>query len=244
MDVLELFLALTSQVHQYGSEDQMRRFLPLGVQQDEIGNYYHKIGESSSMFAAHLDTLAYCQVEDVKHVIEDDDGRIRVRTDGNTILGADDRSGVLVLLYMIEKQIPGLYYFFIGEEVGRIGSQGISDIKPEYFKNYQRCVSFDRRGEGSIVSKQRQEISCSNSFVASLSNELMNVTDIEFFNDPNGVCTDSFSFLGLIPECTNISVGYYNAHSRKEYQDINYLKELCRGVSEVNWEGLPAEAHS
>ena len=39
-----------------------------------------------------------------------------------TILGADDKAGMVILLYMIEKKIPGLYYFFIGEEVGCIGS--------------------------------------------------------------------------------------------------------------------------
>jgi hypothetical protein len=44
-----------------------------------------------------------------------------ISTDGTTTLGADD-TGVSVLIWMMKHNIPGLYYFFIGEEVGCIGS--------------------------------------------------------------------------------------------------------------------------
>lgn len=64
------------------------------------------------MFTCHLDTCCHKQ-EFVNHVQDD---RF-IRTDGKSI-GADDKAGMVVLLYMIEKGIPGIYYFFIGEEVG------------------------------------------------------------------------------------------------------------------------------
>ena len=57
--------------------------------------------------------------------------------------------------------------------------------------------------------------------------------------DQGGVWTDSAEFVDVIPECTNISVGYYREHSNEEYQDIDYLESLCEVVTKVNWESLP-----
>ena len=239
MNVLEKFIELTKEIHSYGSEERMQSFLPEGIEQDEVGNYYLEIGQSRSIFTAHLDTVSDYDVEQVNHIVEEEDNRTIVRTDETTILGADDRSGVLVLLYMIENRIPGLYYFFIGEEVGRIGSQAIADLKPEFFSDYDRCISFDRRGFGSIISEQSGETCCSQTFVQELAYELSTNSSTEFCDDTFGSYTDSYSFTHLIAECTNISVGYSNAHWKTEFQDITYLEELCRAVVKVNWEALP-----
>ncbi len=48
----------------------------------------------------------------------------------------------------MNEKVPGLYYFFIGEEVGGIGSGKVArDYKNiEYLKEIKRCISFDRRG--------------------------------------------------------------------------------------------------
>lgn len=91
---------------------------------DEFGNLYKIVGDKySTMFACHLDT-ATSALTDVDHVI---DGDI-IKTDGTSILGADDKAGVTILMYMIENNIPGLYYFFLGEEVGCVGSKKTSRI--------------------------------------------------------------------------------------------------------------------
>ena len=44
----------------------------------------------------------------------------------NNILGADNKAGVSLMVNMIKNNIEGLYYFFIGEEVGTIGSSCLS----------------------------------------------------------------------------------------------------------------------
>jgi hypothetical protein len=49
-----------------------------------------------------------------------------ISTDGTTTL-EHDKAGVSVLIWMMKHNIPGLYYFFIGEEVGCIGS-GLAQI--------------------------------------------------------------------------------------------------------------------
>jgi putative aminopeptidase FrvX len=239
----EKFLQLTQYVHSYGFEDEMVGLLPDNIQKDEVGNYFLKIGESETMFTAHLDTVCGDNIQEVNHIAELIDGDAIVRTDHNTILGADDRTGVLIMMYMIEKMIPGLYYFFIGEELGRLGSEKIAKCTPEFFKAYKRCISFDRNGFGSVITHQGAERCCSPIFATALVNELTQHTGHQHFSDKFGSFTDSMSFSHnhLIPNCTNISVGYFDQHSVYETQNITYLEKLCQAVTKVKWEALPGD---
>ena len=93
------------------------------------------------MFTAHLDTATYA-LTDITHVFEGD----IIKTDGKSILGADDKAGVTVMLNMIENNIPVLYYFFLGEEVGCIGSRKVAEAqKIKKIEGINKVISFDRR---------------------------------------------------------------------------------------------------
>jgi hypothetical protein len=59
--------------------------------------------------------------------------------------------------------------------------------------------------------------------------------------DDTGVYTDSAEFVHVIPECTNISVGYYKEHTHFEHQDIDHLVRLCIAVCKIDWEILPTK---
>lgn len=234
MNIKKTFLKLTEYTTPNNVEYLIVRYLPNGIKMDEYGNYYLRLGKSRSMFTCHLDDVSW-NYEKINHVID----KNYIKTDGRTILGADDKAGVTVLLNMIYNKIPGTYYFFIGEESGMQGSNGILNIKKQWFiDNFDRCISFDRRGYGSIISSQIGMKCCSDIFVNSLKEQFDNL-DFIHRNDPNGIYTDSAAFIGIIPECTNISVGYFNEHSTREYQDISYLDKLCKNVLKINWEVLP-----
>ena len=240
MRITKKFLALTKFTYPHGKEHQLLHQLPEGYQEDGLGNYYIQIGETpSTMFTCHLDTADKTQTK-VKHVF---DGNI-IRTDGKSILGADDKAGMTVILYMIQKQVPGLYYFFIGEEVGCIGSRKLADTwtKTEFSKYIKKVVSFDRRGTDSIITYQMFGRCCSDEFAQELANR-MNATGnkMKMELDDTGILTDSAKFVRLVPECTNISVGYQNEHTGKESQDIEFLRRLCNTVVKVDWETLPVK---
>lgn len=237
MNVKKKFLKLTSKTYPHGTETELKNHLPTGIKEDGNGNYFIEIGNNpSTMFTCHLDTADRKQ-EKVKHVL---DGNI-IRTDGSSILGADDKAGMVVLLYMIEKNIPGLYYFFVGEERGCVGSSKLARVwsqRPE--SNYiTKCISFDRRGTDSVITEQLYGVCCSLDFAKDLSNRLNQVeSTFNYRPDPTGIYTDSAQFTSLISECTNISVGYYNEHSHSERQDIRHLEKLCEAVCKVDWESL------
>jgi len=233
MDIRRKFLKLTKKTYPYGTEDQLASHLPQGYFKDSHGNYYYKIGKSKTAFTCHLDTACKAQV-DVIHKFE----KNIISTDGKSILGADDKAGMTIILYMIEKRVPGLYCFFIGEEVGCIGSGGASD--DDMFKDYDRMVSFDRRGTKSVITHQSSKRCCSEDFAIELSKRL-NKHGMEMEPDNTGVYTDSAEFVSVIPECTNISVGYYKEHTCAENQDIDHLIKLCIAVTRIQWESLPTK---
>jgi len=233
--VFETFLRLTSKTVPYGDEDtfmkEVGKLFPDGLQKDSHGNYFYKVGDSRTIFASHLDTVS-SKYETVTHVF---DGEM-IRTDGKTTLGADDKAGTTVMLWMIRNNVPGLYYFFVGEEVGCIGS-GLTAANRQFRGKYDRIISFDRRGTGSIITHQSCGRSCSDEFADDLCREL-NKSGLDYKKDSGGVYTDSAEFVDEIPECTNVSVGYYKEHTTSEHQDIVHLSELADACVRVDWENL------
>ena len=115
MKIKETFLSLTTKTYPHGTESDLFHLLPQDLEIDDFGNLYKQIGDKpSTMFACHLDTATSARTN-VNHVFEGD----IIKTDGTSILGADDKAGVTILMYMMENNIPGLYYFFLGEELLR-----------------------------------------------------------------------------------------------------------------------------
>jgi len=238
MNVKETFLRLTTHTVPYNKEiDYLKNLLPMNIlKEDPVGNLFVKIGNSNTMFAAHLDTVG--GDVPVEHVIE---GNI-IKTDGKSILGADDKAGVVVLLYMIEAGIPGMYTFFLGEEVGCKGSRALSswiekNKNDVNYKNINKVVSFDRKDVDSVITYQMSERTCSDEFADSLIKELGS-QGLKFRKDTGGILTDSVQFTDLYAECTNLSVGYWSQHTNAERQDIEFLDKLCVACTKVDWDNL------
>ena len=239
-DVRSTFISLVTKTYPHGHEEEVMAFMPK-LDKDIVGNYYKIIGENSTtMFTSHLDTADRKQGITKLLSKKDDKGDEIIYTDGSTILGADDKSGVAVMLYMMAHNVPGLYCFFMGEERGGIGSGLLSSVyeKVEYLKNIKRCVSFDRRDVCSVITSQLGRTCCSDQFGTALAKQY-NSHGLNLSLDPGGIYTDSASFIDQIPECTNISVGYYSEHTGKERQNINYLERLAKASVQVNWDSLP-----
>ena len=246
----------------------VKEILPnIKFEQDEFGNYYYLLPKSNgeysdSMFTSHLDTInsgpysyisktiwdskqqkmvpnpVYEEKPDdmsIKHVFDDD----FIKTDGNTNLGADDKAGTTILMNMISENVPGLYYFFVGEESGCIGSSALSKVWDKAdFPIINRCISFDRRGYDSIITSQGG-VTSSNEFATELANRL-NEYGFWYKPDPTGIYTDSAEFTYVIPECTNISVGYFSEHTKSERQDIEFLTYLAVVCAKgIEWDTLP-----
>jgi hypothetical protein len=238
MNIKEKFLSLTTHTYPYGKEHELFDKIPQNLEMDESGNLFIKIGESDVMFTSHLDTATSAYTK-VNHVFEDN----IIKTDGTSILGADDKAGMTIMIYMIENKVPGLYYFFIGEEVGCVGSRKVAEVhKIEKLPYINKVISFDRRGTDSVITFQASSRCCSDKFGEELSKQLnLAESTFKYKNDPTGVYTDSAQFVKIYPECTNISVGYYSEHTFSERQDIDHLTKLSEACIKVDWNSLPVE---
>lgn len=242
----ETFLKLATYTTPYGYEAWGWHLIP-GFQvkdaQDNISVLVrHPDGSMPTvMFTSHLDT-ACSNNEKVSFRFCRDKGEKYIFTDGTTILGADCKIGAALMIQMIHAKVPGWYMFFAGEERGCIGSSWLAE-RPELWALEQgkvnQCVSFDRYGEEEVITYQGWGNCCSDAYAFALAERLSVPGRTPLAPSANGVYTDSAQFVDYIPECTNISVGYDNHHTNKEYLNITYAEDLLKRLLKCDWETLP-----
>lgn len=159
------------------------------------------------------------------------------------VLGSDDKVGVYICLRLIRARVPGLYLFHVGEEAGCKGSGHIKVKYADKLKKYDRCIAFDRMGYTDVITKQRGNRCASIKFGQQVANVMDKIIPPAMAMDPDttGVYTDSAEYLRLIPECLNLSVGYFNQHSDDEHFDLVWLEDiLIPGLLQIKWEELKA----
>lgn len=205
------------------------------IETDEVGNLYAEVGESETLFTCHVDTV---HRTDGFQAIDLKDGKFTTAPGATECLGADDGAGIFIALCMIEAKVPGTYAFFRGEEVGGLGSKFAAGHRPDWLRRFKRAVAFDRGGTTDVITHQSFGRCCSDEFAEALSTAL-NDAGLLFMPCDRGVYTDTAELTMLIPECTNVSVGYAHQHGPGETQDWAFLEALSVACREVPWENLP-----
>lgn len=199
---------------------------------DGGGNIHVELSSSRTLFTAHTDTV---------HRLEGINSIRKTETHwfgNNDALGADDGCGIALMLHMIAAGVPGRYVFFRGEECGGIGSSWLAENMPELLSRYDRAIAFDRAGLGDVITHQSGGRCCSDSFANALADAL-NQDGLMYLPDATGVYTDTAEFTGLIPECTNLSVGYDHQHGPKEELNLLHFLLVAAVVTKIDWEALP-----
>lgn len=217
-----------------------RKFIqPVMGLPDSAGNYMLVVGpaDPTICFMAHHDSVHY---KDGRQsiVIEGDFIQLPANSKSNC-LGADCATGVWLILHMIKCGVPGRYVIHADEEAGGTGAHYIVDTQqPNWLFSTQAAVSFDRFGTKSVITHQGCSRTCSDIFADALIQEFDSL-GLEYNKDTGGTFTDSSVYQKDIPECTNISVGYYSQHTTKESQSISHAINLAEAVINVNWTNLP-----
>lgn len=188
---------------------------------DEHRNYIVKIGKKPNvMWSCHTDTVHNTFGLQKLHIKKN---VITVHpNDSSNCLGADCTVGVWLMLEMIKHNVSGLYIFHDSEEIGMQGSKYISKNNVTLLNGIDFAIALDRKGTNSIITHQMGVRCCSESFSSSLA---MLLPD-GYVSDPTGSYTDTASYMYQIPECTNISVGYYNQHSKDESLNLSHAMLL------------------
>jgi hypothetical protein len=193
---------------------------PLGCLEDDFGNRYIRIGYDPVLWSCHTDTVHREEGTQTVRVL---DNRVQIGGQSKGIsncLGADCTTGVWIMIQMIKAKKPGLYVFHRDEESGGQGSNWIARNHPEFLKDIKFAIAFDRYGTTSIITHQGGR-SCSDDFADSMIEQMPG-----YRKDPGGVFTDTAFYTDLIPECTNVSVGYLGHHGSGETQDLVHMNRV------------------
>lgn len=203
---------------------------------DRHGNLIYEVGASRKvLFTAHVDTVHRADGKSVLSRIESFVIASDAATGKDCVLGADDAAGCYLLTELIAAGVEGTYIFFVGEEVGGIGSGAFVLDNPDFKADI--AIAFDRRGYSDVITHQASGRCCSDKFALALAKQL----DMKYKPCSSGVYTDTAEFVDLVPECTNVSVGYFDEHTSSERLDIEHLMQLRAALLKVDWESLPIE---
>ncbi len=216
--------------HYSAAEEKfIARFIdPLRVTEDAYGNLFKVVGKNPTiLWSCHVDTVHHAGgSQDL--VLKDGKLQLAKHCTANC-LGGDDTAGVWMLTRMIRAKVPGFYVFHRGEERGCLGAKWILDQSPWLLEGMTAAIAFDRMGTEDIISHQRGQRCASEEFIASLAAGLGMK-----HASKHGMYTDTAVYAKKIPECSNISVGYDNAHSHSETLDVYYLFALRKAVLQLD----------
>ena len=232
MDLLKQLLEIHSPSEK---EDAMRNFIiefcaALGLEPvtDPFGNVFVTAGtaESYPCIAAHMDEVHTHRSCDWALRYQDDTLAAFSSNGCPCGIGADDKNGIWVALKMLRKGFPMKAAFFVGEEIGCIGS---SDADLEFFKDCRFIVECDRRNAHDFIHNANGVALCSDEFMADANLEKFGYVPC------GGFSTDVYKLTlrGVGISCCNLSCGYYNPHRPDEYTVFSELKNCLRFVEYI-----------
>lgn len=225
-----------------GKETRIRTFIESYIghiapnatfESDKIGNLYitKGVSETYPCIVAHLDQVQRHHSKDFRAVETRDIifgySPSKRRKEG---LGADDKNGIWIALQCLVKYDVIKIAFFVGEEVGCVGSNA-ADLS--FFEDCRFVIQPDRRGYSDVITEISWASMCSEEFLADIQPDLFGyvpeggmMTDIEALRDR-----------GLELSCINVSCGYYEPHTDEEFtvkkdmlnclDFVQYIVENC-----------------
>ena len=128
-------------------------------------------------------------------------------------LGADDKNGIWVALRCLELEPVLKVALFSAEEVG---CQGSSQSRMEFFDDCRFVLQADRRGASDFITCIGYTQLCTAEFVQAAGIEQYG------YHEECGMMTDVLTLtdMGLKVSCANMSCGYYEPHTDREYTVI------------------------
>lgn len=188
-----------------------------------LGHRQYGNGKGATiLLSAHMDTVKGV-VRD-REIIEKD-GIIR---SSKGALGADDRAGIAIILEVL-RNLEDMEFngnvkvaFSREEEVGCIGA---SRIKDKWYKDVDLAIVVDRKGNRDIVVGCGQAF-CSDS-VGMFLEEVSKMVDMDWKCTEGGI-SDAMVFSENGVNSVNLSCGYMNEHTDKEFVVLNDMKDTVK----------------
>jgi putative aminopeptidase FrvX len=193
--------------------------------EDKHGNIYATKGESDTYpcIVCHTDEVHDTREKGYK-VVRYNDLMFAVNEETMEFngIGADDKNGIWVCLKALNDFDVLKCAFFVGEEIGCVGSS-LADMS--FFEDCRFVLQCDRKGNKDFIINASGVDLCSSEFV-----DACHINEFGYEVE-RGMMTDVMMLkeLGLSVSACNISCGYYNPHSDNEMTNIQDLLN-CYGL--------------
>ena len=117
---------------------------------------------------------------------------------------------------------------FYGEEVGCVGS---SCAKMDFFDDCRYVLQVDRKGKSDVVTNISYVDVASQQFI----DDLSDISKEYGRQETDGMMTDVLELTekGVGIACINMSCGYYNPHTAKEFTVVSELQETLDFVIDI-----------
>ena len=178
--------------------------------------YIYARGELPVMLIAHCDTV-FKQLP--QKIFYDREQCVLWSPQG---LGADDRAGVYAILKIIQKGYRPSILFTTDEEIGGLGASAFVRDYPAADIEYKYLIQLDRSGECDCVFYD-----CDNVDFVDYCESFGFTEDFGSFSDISVICP-VWKIAGV-----NLSVGYYDEHSKQEILFTNILDKTISKVEKM-----------
>lgn len=144
-------------------------------------------------------------------------------------LGADDSNGIWVALRLLEEVDNIKVVFTTEEESGGMGAEEASE-NIDFFSDVRFMIQADRRGSSDLITHTNGIDSASKQFI----DDIAHITKKYNYKINSGTFTD----VGILSENllisgVNISCGYHNEHTDKEYTNLESLENCYNYIKEI-----------
>ena len=206
---------------------------------DQSGNILVTKGESETYpcICAHMDEV-FDSREVLGRVPVEENGKwtgYSIANDSECGLGADDKNGIYIALEALRILPAVKVVFTVSEEQGGIGA---SEVELSFFDDCRFVLEADRKGNSDLIIQAGGIDLCSDEFLKAL----REVRNKYHYRKQRGLLTDVMVLKdrGLDVSCLNISCGYYEPHTLREYtvsedleKALNFVMEICETVTET-----------
>jgi len=180
-----------------------------------IGRRGYKHGKKLPILCAHSDTVNSNSNIRIPLVYNAAQKYIHTKN-SSQVLGGDDKSGIAIILRLAEmarsKNLKFIAAFTNGEETGR----GARDLNKTIYDMGKYAIVIDRRNDADVVTKIGASKLCSDAFSNWVVKQAPKVIKAQKISS----CHSDASPMSQHLNAVNISCGYYDPHSSKEYVSV------------------------
>ncbi|ALA07296.1 hypothetical protein SECTIM467_172 [Brevibacillus phage SecTim467] len=224
-----------------GQETKVRKYLEPKLVElvdkihvDAAGNLLaeKKCGDGNGaivMLSAHMDSVK--NIQKGRKVIEKNG--VFFSTKG--VLGADDRAGIAIIMSVL-RNIDKIDFngnikvaFTVSEEIGCVGSRKM-DVN--WYEDVDLAIVVDRRGNRDIVTGCGAPYNFCSEAVGKFFENCSGLLDMDW-KVVGGGTSDAITFSSNGIHSVNLSAGYYNEHTEKEFVVIKDCQDTINLILQV-----------